>query len=89
MNHPSQIKFDEIRKRRGGLSKNVTAFLDHGTIFEGGRNNSIFHSARNLLQMGITLTQALQIITEAPFDRSKDWKDKELYDTVSGVYKRG
>lgn len=89
MDHPSQIKFDEIRKRRGGLSKNVIAFLDHGTIFEGGRNNSIFHSARNLLQMGINLTDALKLISEAPFDRSKDWKEKELYNTVTGVYKRG
>lgn len=69
------------------LSKNVQAFLDHGVVFAGGRNNSIYHTANSLVQKGINLTDAIALISEAPFDRS-GFNDKEIYNTCTGVYKR-
>jgi hypothetical protein len=86
--HPAQIKFEEIKKRSKGVSKNVLDFLDHGKVFAGGRNNSIYHSAGDLLKVGLTLNQTIAFISEAPFDRSYDWNDREIYTTCFGVYKR-
>jgi hypothetical protein len=85
--HPSQIAFEDLKKRRRGLSKNVRAFLEHGHVFNGGRNNSIYCAAKNLLEVGTSFNDAISIINSSPFGRD-DFQESELINTTKSAYKR-
>ena len=86
--HKSQVNFERIKSASRPIPPHIIDFLVDGKIFAGGRNNAIYHASQALLQKGITLTDALQLITEAPFDKSTDFKMSEIYATCGGVYKR-
>ena len=83
----SQKTFEQNRKKMMGLSKKVEDFLERGVTFGEGRNYSVFISALNLLKVGLTINEVIDMISGSPFDRT-DFNDHELQNAVASAYKR-
>ena len=67
------IAVDQYYRQRavaGPIPGHIVEFLKSGKVFGGSRNTSVYTSSLCLLQKGFTFTEILELVENAPFNRS-------------------
>jgi len=68
------------------LPRHVQLFLMAGIPFGGGRNISVFTSAKTLIELGLNYDQICHYIFRSPFDRTK-FHDREIDTAINSAFK--
>jgi hypothetical protein len=69
------------------LPGHIVEFLKSGKVFGGSRNNSVYTSARSLVEKGFTNAEIEELVRNAPFDR-RGFRDAEIKSCINSARKK-
>lgn len=69
------------------IPKHINDFIQHGKVFGGSRNSSVYITSLYLLQKGINSEDIFKMLKDSPFDRH-DFCDKEMIAAIKSASKK-
>jgi hypothetical protein len=81
------LAYRNYKSQSSLIPRHINDFIEHGKVFGGSRNSSVYISSLYLIQKGFSQEEIFKMIIESPFDR-RDFCDKEIIAAIKSASKK-